>query len=279
MMTPANFRIVDGAGRVHHAGLTSAQCDAFLSIMVGDGRYAGLRSEPMTAAPITQAAQGVPHIVAELRAADLVDIEPGQERDALRQAIEARKDAAERLADARQAVERAAAFRDARKAEHAAMATAHEAEIRSSAGDLARALMAGGPVSTRRVIDRSALADSETRLVEAEQALRQLEAERAAADAVDRSAETYHRLAVMAVKRSHAAEMVQILNFYKSQIMTFAAMIEAGRFCDVPVTLEAQEALHIPAPDVAAIDAAAQRWHAITAALRQDADAVIGVNE
>lgn len=278
MMTPAVFRIVDSTEKVHHTGLTSAQADAFMSLMLANGKLPGLRSERIDVAAPTPTATPAPPIVERMLATanPLPDIEPGREREALRQAIEARTDAAKRLSDARNAAERANAFHEARKAEHAALTVAHEAEIQASGANLAEAFKAGGMVAANRVIDRAALTDSETRLATAKAALAQLEDEQAAAETADRAAETYQRLSVMAVKRAHAETLVERLEAVKSEFMRLAAALDGARFSDVPATLRAQQALHIEVSGTVTSSADAKRWHDFGAALAENHEAEFG---
>ncbi|MEM5419634.1 hypothetical protein [Paraburkholderia ferrariae] len=275
MMTPAVFRIVDTTGRVHYQNITSAQADAYMTLLLAGGQCPGIRSERMDAPVPTPTATPAPPIVGQVQAAasPLPTIEPGLERHALRQAIEARKDAAKRLAAARHAVERAKAFHEARKAEHAALTVAHEAEIQASGANLAEAFKAGGTVAANRVIDRAALTDSETRLATAKAALAQLEAEQAAAETADKAAETYQRLCVMAVKRAHAEALVERLETVKAEFAALATAIDAARFADVPMTPRAQEASMISEPGAGAISEAAARWHRYSAVLREDPQA------
>jgi hypothetical protein len=272
MQEPTVFRIVDGAGKVYHSNLTSAACDAFMSIMLADGKLPGLRSERMDIAVQTHQVESTPAIVEQMRAAEkpLPAIEQGRERDALREANGARNDAARRLADARHAVERAKAFHDARKAEHTARTVAHEAEIRESGANLAEAFKAGGTVAANRLIDRAALTDSETRLATAQAALTQLDGEQAAAEAADKAAETCQRLAVMAVKRAHSLTLVERLESVKSEFMRLAAAIDGARFSDVPVTQRAQRAMHLDLSQMVTSSTDAKRWHDFGAALAQN---------
>lgn len=146
MMEPAVFRIVDMAGKVYHANLTSNAADAFMGVMLAGGQFPGLRSELMEAIEQTPQAVGTPAIVEQMRATakPLPEIEPGRERDALREAIEAHLDASARLDAANQAVERASAFVAARQSELDAMTAAHQSEIEASGANLAEALKAGG---------------------------------------------------------------------------------------------------------------------------------------
>ncbi|WP_321894549.1 hypothetical protein [Paraburkholderia heleia] len=270
MQEPAIFRIVDGAGQVHHSRLTSAQCDAFMSLMLAGGQLPGLRSERMDATAEVDVPPSTGLTLPVPTAEPLPAIEPGSERASLRAALETRQDATKRLASACQAVDRAKAFHDARKAEHAALTVAHEAEVRHAGSNLAEAFKAGGSVGANRLIDRSALADSETRLATSQAALDQLEAERAAAEAGEKRAETAVRLAIMVVKRADVDAMVSRLRTVKAEYMTLASAIDGARFSDVPVTQDAMEAMRIETPHAGHIDAASKRWHAYTAALRED---------
>ncbi|MDQ7978701.1 hypothetical protein QYH69_15730 [Paraburkholderia sp. SARCC-3016] len=274
MQEPTTFQIVDGTGKVYHTGLTSAACDAFMSIMLADGKLPGLRSERMDTVLPVAVPVAVPHIVAI--STPLPDIEPGKERDALRDANEARQDATKRLANVRYAVERAKAFHGARKAEHAALTVAHEAEIRESGANLAEAFKAGGTVAANRLIDRAALTDSETRLATAEAALAQLDAEQEAAEAADKAAETQQRLSVMAVKRAHAETLVERLEATKAEFMSLSAQLDAGRFSDVPATLRAEQAMQIEFSGMVPTDADIKRWRDFGAALAEDHEAAFG---
>jgi len=282
MMTPAVFRIVDGSGKVHHAGLTSAQADAFMSLMLANGKLPGLRSERMDKPSQSEGLDAAkPAIAAAFDAEQaaskaIAEIEPGRERDALREAIEARRDAARRLADARQAVERAKAFHESRQAEHAALKVAHEGEVRNAGANLAEAFKDGGNVAACHVIDRTALADSETRLATAQAALTQLDAEQAAADAADKAAETHQRLAVMAVKRAFAHELVERLEATKAEFMLLAGLLDAARFSDVPVTHRAEQALHLDLSQTVTTATDAKRWHDFGAALAENHEAEYG---
>ena len=281
MMTPAVFRIVDGSGKVHHTGLTSSAADAFMSIMLADGRLPGLRSEPMTAPTPGNTDAMKPAIVAVFEAEQAVSngiavIEPGRERNALREAIEARKDAAKRLADARHAAERAKAFHDAQKGEHAALTVAHEAEVRNAGANLAEAFKQGVALAANRLIDRTALTDSETRLATAQAALTQLDAEQAAAETADRAAETYQRIAVASVKRAYAGELVERLEAAKADFILLAGLLDAARFSDVPVTQRAEQAMHLDLSGMVTTATDAKRWHDFGAALAQNHEAEFG---
>ena len=85
MMTPAVFRIVDTTGRVHHSGLTSAQCDSFMSLMLAGGQIPGLRSERMDAPVPTPTETPAPHIVERMSATanPLPEIEPQRLQEVL----------------------------------------------------------------------------------------------------------------------------------------------------------------------------------------------------
>ncbi|OUL68689.1 hypothetical protein [Paraburkholderia hospita] len=282
MMTPAVFRIVDSTGKVLHQGLTSTQADAFMPLLLAGGQYSGVRSERMDAPPQTEGHGASrldmpPHIAAT--STPLPEIESGNERDALREAIESRKDAAKRLADARHAVERAKAFHDARKGEHAALTIAHEAEIRASGANLAEAFKAGGTVAANRLIDRAALTDSETRLATAHAALTQLEAEQAAAEAADKSAETYQQLTVMAVKRAYADELVERLEAAKADFLMIVGLLDAARFSDVPATQRAEQAMHLDLSGIVATTTNAKLWHDFGAALAKNHEAEFGEDQ
>jgi hypothetical protein len=273
MMTPAVFRIVDSAGKVHHANLTSTQVDAFMSVMLADGRLPGLRSERMEATEQAPQAVGTPATVELMRATanPLPEIEPGRERDALRQAIEAHLDASARLDAANQAVERASAFVAARQSELDAMTAAHQSEIEAGGANLAEALKAGGAaLEASRLIDRSAVLDAEVRRDTARAARDRLIAEQTAAAASHTSAETAVRLAVLATKRADVAAMVRRLHDVKAEFTALATAIDAARFSDVPVTPDAQHAMRIEFPPV---DVDARVWHRYSAALRDDPDA------
>jgi hypothetical protein len=280
MQEPAIFRIVDNGGRVHHQRLTSSAADAFMGIMLASGQFSGLRSEAMDAQPAFQTPLGTPALViaatAEAAVAKAIkDIEPGQEREALREAIETHLDTAARLDSANQSVERAAAFVAARQSELDAMTAAHQSEIEASGANLAEALKAGAAAfDASRLIDRSAVLDAEVRRDTARAALDRLTAEQTAAAQAYTSAETGVRLAVMAVKRADVEGMVRRLQDVKTEYMALATAIDGARFSDVPTTQEAQEAMHIDAPHAGLIDAAAKVWGRYSAALRDDPDAL-----
>lgn len=189
MMTPANFRIVDGSGKVHYQNITSTQADAFMSLLLAGGQCPGLRSEPMAKPPQTEGqAMGIPHIAAT--AMPLPDIKPGKERDALRDAIETHLDASARLDAANQAVERARAFVDARQTELDALQALHQDEIRNAGSNLAETFKAGGAAfEAGRVIDRSAVLDAEVRRDTAKAALEHLIAEQVESDSTYKAAD------------------------------------------------------------------------------------------
>lgn len=276
MMTPAIFRIVDGSGKAHHANLTSAQCDAFMSLMLADGRYPVLRSERMDAPVQTPPATSAPHIVEQMRATviSLPEIESGRERDALREAIDGHLDASARLDAANQAVERASAFVAARQSELDAMTAAHQGEIEASGANLAEALKSGGAsFEAGRVIDRGPVLDAEVRRDTAKAALEHLLAERVESDSIYRATETAVRLAVMAVKRADVAALVTRLADVKNEWTFLAAAIDAARFSDVPTSNEAVEAMHVELPGPGLMDLAAKQWRRYSVALLEDADA------
>jgi hypothetical protein len=278
MQEPQIFRIVDITGRVHHANLTSAACDAFMSLMLADGKLSGLRSERMESdSTRNQSATlhlGTPATVEQMNATanPLPEIEPGRERDALREAIESLLDASARLDAANQAVDRASAFVAARQSEFDAMTAAHQSEIEASGANLAEALKAGGAaLEASRLIDRSAVLDAEVRRDTAKAALEHLTAEQMESDSTHKSAETAVRLATMAVKRADVAAMVRRLIDVKGEFTALATAIDAARFSDVPVTLEAESAMRI---ELLSVDGAAKVWHSYSAALRDDPAAI-----
>jgi hypothetical protein len=280
MQEPAIFRIVDSAGTVHHSRLTSAQCDAFMMVMLGGGQFPGLRSERMDAAAPASSDTGTPAIAAAFAAEQayskaLSEIEPGAEREVLQEAIEAHRKASDCLTHASQAVERAKAFVDARQLELDVLTAARDNEIEASGANLAEALKAGAAAfDASRLIDRSAVLDAEVRRDTARAALDRLTAEQTAAAQAYTSAETGVRLAVMAVKRADVEGMVRRLQDVKTEYMALATAIDGARFSDVPTTQEAQEAMHIDAPHAGLIDAAAKVWGRYSAALRDDPDAL-----
>lgn len=278
-MTPANFRIVDVTGKVHHTGLTSSQATALMSLMLADGKLPGLRSEPMDELRKSAPTDPTPAIVEAARndaatAIAIRTIEPGSERDALRDAIEGHLDASARLDGANQAIERASAFVDARQTELDALQALHQDEIRSAGSSLAETLKAGGAAfEANRVIDRGAVLDAEVRRDTAKAALEQLTAEQTAADAAHTAAETAIRLAVMAVKRADVAAMVERLEAVKAEFTALATAIDAARFADVPMTIRAQDVTRLDVPDTGAISEIAARWHRYSVALRDDSQA------
>ena len=279
MREPAIFRIVDGAGQVHHNRLTSSQCDAFMSIMLAGSQFPGLRSERMDAAPLASADAMTPAIAAAFAAEQAISkaiakIEPGAEREVLREAIDAHRKASECLAHAGQTVERAQAFVDARQLEFDVLTAARDNEIQSSGANLAEMLKTGAAVlEADRCIDSRAVTDAEIRRDTARSALAQLKTEHEAADAAFKSAESAVRLAIMAVKRADVDAMTKRLIDVKTEYMALVSAIDAARFSDVPTTQQALEAIRIDAPHAGHIDTMAKRWHAYTAALREDSQA------
>ncbi|RQZ27470.1 hypothetical protein DIE16_31345 [Burkholderia sp. Bp9090] len=262
--------VIDTTGHVYSRGLSSDGATAMMESLLSSKPALGIKTVRASwegKEPLNMLAT-VPAYVPS--AQPLPAIEPGSERHALREALEARQDATKRLADAVQAVERAKAFHDARKSEHVALTVAHEAEVRNAGSNLAEAFKAGGSVAANRFIDRSALVDCETRLATSQAALDQLEAERGAAESAERSAESAVRLAIMAVKRVDVDAMTKRLIDVKAEYMALASAIDAARFSDVPTTHEALEAMQIDDPHVGHIDLMAKRWHAYTTALRED---------
>lgn len=144
--------------------------------------------------------------------------------------------------------------------------------MQASGETLAAILKAGGiTASAGHAVDRSALTNAEIRRNTARVALEHLAAEQTAAGSAHTSAESFVRLAVMAVKRANVAEMVKRLDEVKAQFTALATAIDAARFSDVPVTPEAELAMRIEIP---AVDEAARGWHRYSAALRDDPEAV-----
>jgi hypothetical protein len=137
---------------------------------------------------------------------------------------------------------------------------------------LAEALKAGGAaLEASRLIDRSAVLDAEVRRDTAKAALEHLTAEQMESDSTHKSAETAVRLATMAVKRADVAAMVRRLIDVKGEFTALATAIDAARFSDVPVTLEAESAMRI---ELLSVDGAAKVWHSYSAALRDDPAAI-----
>lgn len=273
MQEPQVFKVVSGDGEVHAENLTSTAAYSMATFLVANRNLQNVRSEPM-ATPVQPAVQvGVPHVVAT--AMPLPNIEPGKERDALREAIEAHLDASARLDSANQAIDRARAFVSARQSELDAMTAAHQSDIAASGANLAEALKAGGAaLEASRLIDRSAVIDAEVRRDTARAALGQLTAEQTGADAAYKVAETAVRLAVMAVKRADVAALVARLADVKAEHMALSAAIDSARFSDVPVSLEGEQAMHVEPPGPGHMDMAAKVWHRYSVALRDDPDAV-----
>lgn len=274
------FRIVDAGGRVLHSRLTSAQADAFMAVMLPSGEYTGLRSERMDAAPpAAPTSVETPAIAAAFAAESALSqaisaIVPGTERAILRDAIEARGKASEVVAQAAESVARAKALLATRQLELDVLLNARTNEIAASGANLAESLKRGhAPLEADRHIGSAAIADAEIRRDTAQSALDQLTSEYDQAEGALKTAESALRLAVTATKRTEAAAMVTRLASLKSEFMSLAAMVEASRYADVPLTSDARDALRVPVSEAGAIDAAARRWHAITEALRQDENA------
>jgi len=279
MQSPAVFRIVDGAGAVHHANLTSSQADAFMGLMLAGGQFSGLRSERMDALPTDNPVSAVPATVIAQAAEQAVSkaiakIEPGTERDVLREATEAHRNASDCLARAAQAVERAKAFVDARQLEVDALTAARDNEIKMSARFLTEALKDSdtGTITTHGRIDSTAIVDAEVRRDTARVAFDHLTAEQEMVDTAFKSAESAVRLAIMAVKRADVAAMVKRLQEVRAEFIALGSAIDAARFADVPMTIEASEAMRLP-EFAGYISANAARWHAYTAALRDNPQA------
>ncbi|MEM5459652.1 hypothetical protein VSR69_33070 [Paraburkholderia phytofirmans] len=269
MQEPAIFRVVSGDGEVHAEKLTSTAAYAMATFLVTNRNLPGIRTELMDAPEQSAAPVAAPHIVAA--ATPLPDIEPGKERDALREAIEAQLDASARLDAANQAVERASAFVAARQSELDAMTAAHKSEIEASGANLAEALKSGGAsFDASRVIDRGPVLDAEVRRDTAKAALEQLVAEQTESDAAYKAAETAVRLAVMAVKRADVEAMVKRLEDVKAEFTALATAIDAAQYSDVPATFSGQQAMRIEIPSP---DTAAKVWHRYSAALRDDPEA------
>jgi hypothetical protein len=278
MIGPQIFRIVDNSGNVLHSKLTSEQADAFMPLLLANGKYSGIRSERMDAPVSTPPAPAAPPIVAQVlaEANPLPEIEPGREREALRKAIEARADAAKRIADATQAVDRAKAFLTDRQAEHAALTVAYEGAVRANASRMAEFFKGDATAVITTAIDEGALRASETKLATAEAVVRQLEAERDAAESIDRGAANHQHLCIVAVKRRHAEALVDRLEAVKAEFTALVAAIDAARFAAVPATLRSQQAIHIDLSQTVTADADVKRWHAFGAALAENPDAEYG---
>lgn len=268
MMTPAVWKVSDDSGHVFAAHLTRSQADEMADWV--------LKSKPILRVHVTRCDQPA-ELVATHEPAPAAEpmptIDPGFERSVLATAIEARRDATRRLAEARQAAHRAREFRDARQAELAALTVAHEGEIQASGANLAEAFKTGGSVAANRVIDRSALTDAETRLATAQAAVGQLEGEQAAAESHHQTAEARVRLAVLTIKRADVDAMTERLEAVKAEFESLATAIEAARFSDVPTTPRAMHALRINEIDGTALTEAARRWHDYATRLTDDAEA------
>lgn len=270
MMEPAVFRVVDSTGQVHGTRMTSGQASGMMEILLNARPNISVRSERIDL-PISEKSEKVTAtpIVSETYPV----IPTGQEREALRQAIDGHLDASARLDSANQAVERASAFVSARQSELDAMTAAHQSEIEASGANLAEALKAGGAAfETGRMIDRGAVLDAEVRRDTARAALERLAAEQVESDSTYKAAETAVRLVVMAVKRADVVAMVERLEVVKAEFTALATAIDAARFADVPMTIRAQDAIRLDVPGTGAISETAARWHRYSAALRDDAD-------
>ncbi|OCS50798.1 hypothetical protein [Ralstonia pickettii] len=270
MIDSTDFQIVDSTGRAHHTGLTAGQADGLMKLMLASGKFAALRIERMGAAIAPVAATQAPPIVA---IASPTPLPGGDVRQALRTAIEARDEAARRLADASNAVGRATTHQDEQKASHAAATVSHEAAVRAAGATLAATFKAGDALpASRAAIDRAELANAESRLSAASAALDMLQAEHAEAERQLETAEAAVTAAVLAVKRAEVEVLVGRLEGLKAEFIELAGRVDGAGFAGVVLNARAQAALHCEA-NAGDASAHAARWHSYTRTLRENADA------
>ncbi len=273
-MTPAIWKVTDDSGHVFASHLTRTGAEEMADFV--------LKHKPAIRVHVVRCDQPAEPVATQKpapAAEPMPTIDPGFERSVLASAIEARRDATRRLAEARQAAHRAREFRDARQAERAALTVAHEGEIRASGANLAEALKLGGSTVASRVIDRAALMDSETRLATAQAAVDQLEDEQTAAEGIHQTAEARVRLAVLAIKRTDVDALTERLEAAKAEFESLATAIEAARFSDVPTTPRAMHALRINEIDGTELTKAARRWHDYATRLTDDPEAQFTTQE
>jgi hypothetical protein len=256
---------------VHGTKLTAEQASAMMEVLLSARPNVAIRSERIDLpAPTTISNPVTLPVIAETYPV----IPTGQERDALRTAIDDRLDATARLASADEAAARARAYLDARQAELDALCESLEREIAASGATLATLLKAGAARNDANgLIDRSAVLDATTRRDTAKAALDQLEGELADAQKAHASAETCQRLAVLAVKRADRDAMVERLEILGEEYLALSAEVDASTISQMPITPRARAALRIQLGAMYRVDEASLRWHKYTAALMEDADA------
>jgi hypothetical protein len=271
MMNAAVFRVVDSNGLEHGTKMTSEQAFAMMEFLLVARPNVQVRSERIDPPPPATVNPVALPVIAETYPV----IATGQEREALRQAIDDRLDATARLANADDAVDRARVFLDARQAELDALSESLDREIAASGATLAALLKAGAATTdTNRLIDRSAVLDATTRRDTAKAAFDQLEGELTNAQKAHASAETCQRLAVHAVKTADRDAMVERLERVRIEFFSLLAEVDAARFAQVPMTIRAEHAARIDLNAMPGVDEPAGRWHKYTAALMEDADAI-----
>jgi len=276
MMEAGVFRVIDANGQIHGLNLTSGQASSMMEVLLTARPNVSVRSERCDSPQSEDKPPSVPPaIVIAQRIAESYPVIPvGQERGALRQAIDDRLDVAARVASADEAVDRASAYLIARQDELDTLTESMNRQIAASGATLAALLKAGSAsADTNQLIDRGAVLDATTRRDTAKAALDQLEAELADAHAAHATAETRIRLAVHAVKAAEHGAMVERLERLGFEIRTLSAEIEAAKYAQIPLTPRATAALRADHASMVSIDEAAQRWQKYTAALMEDGEA------
>ena len=267
-----DWMVVDGDGQVISKGLSVDGAKAMMEAILTSRPATTVRMSRASAAAAPLLPQHVP-AMAPTTVVPMPAIAPGLEREALREAIEGCKDADKRLADARQAVERAQTFLDEQRTEHDTLHAAHEAEIQTAGASIAESFRTGVHLVSTPAIDRSALMDSEARLSTARVALNQLEADLAKADAARKGAETRVRLAALAVMRADVDRMTERLDQVQREAWGLRFAISAAKLHDVAQTVRTNYVLQNDVGDISGETEASRQWAKYSAALRVDAGA------
>ncbi len=269
MATRDDWRVVLHDGRVYAENLNQAQAEEMAAMVLQNGAP-GARTERASWRS-QQQPQSAPKPIST--PAVWTPPAPGQEREALREAIVRRADASVALNRARAASESGTRFLDDAQAEVYRQAEAHQSATKEAGALIAEAIRSGVASTVTRTVDRGRLIDAEARRDTARVAADELAAELLAAEAGDKTAESCLRLAAGVVKQQQLAALVDRLDTLQREAWKLRFQIEMSRLSDLALTPQHQYILSNPVPSELSQGEAAAHWRRFSDALRENPEA------
>jgi hypothetical protein len=273
------YSIVDKDGMEAHRGLDASTARSMVDFYLENDRDFGCTLRIVPSKPIPPA----PPIVFDLRPhwavappPKLPDVEPGEEREHLRQCIARRVEASEALQAAIAAAERGQVHLSECESEVVRLRAADVAETAAAGAALAARLTDGAsaPLEPNLRTGRNALLDAEARRDAAKEAVALLDAGVADAKQALATAEQAAQLAADVVLRAELRQRVDQLNALWAQITPLRQLIDDALNCGTPIdVVPAREAFNVPDLKFTGDAANKLRLHNYRRALQQNADA------